>query len=205
MANDILNIGDITTSWLREPDWSKPPKQGGKISAQIARYAGSPDYLITENTEAPRRLMMRFANRTRVQEKQVLDFFMDRSARLKKFWIPTWTDDFKLAANYLAGGSVLLVDKNYFSFASRGYERIMLLLNNGDIIVRKITAALEVPEGTQLVLASTIGRNIPISTVSVFCFYLLVRFDMDSMTLRYITDTYSILQAEFQELIREYP
>jgi hypothetical protein len=205
MADDIQNIGPVTAHWHRSPNWIKPMKLGARLSAQIVRYIGTPDFLVAENKEAPRRLQMTFANPDKAKEKELLDFFLSQKARLHKFWLPSWQEDFVLAKNYLANSAYLEVKYNYFDYARRGYERIMLLLHGGDKIVRKISSATRHGDVIRLGLATAIPRDILPSEVTLFSFYLLCRFDSDSLKIRHTTAHYSSVVAEFYELVREYP
>lgn len=205
MADDIQNTGSITAHWHRSPNWIKPVKIGARLSAQIVRYIGTPDALVSENEVAPRRLQMIFNNPDKAHEKQLLDFFMTQKARLHKFWLPSWQEDFTLAEDYISQTAHLVVKFNYFDYARRGYERIMLILHNGDKIVRRVSAATRHGDVIHLSLATTIPRNISKSEITLFSFYLLCRFDSDSLKVRHTTAHYSSVVAEFYELAREYP
>jgi hypothetical protein len=110
-----------------------------------------------------------------------------RRGRQKPFWLPTYNQDFTLAATITAlttdieitGGRALSV---YGTFPCD----FMMELNDGSVYYRRIVTATTAPGGnTTLSIDSAIGREVTRHQVVLWCFMDLVRFNSDAITLRH--------------------
>ena len=205
MANSILDTGDITAMWLWEPDWSEEVALQGLLSKTVMQYGGSSWQLWVENYEIPKRLKMKFFINSKVKEKELLDFFTTQMGRCNKFWIPTWLTQFTPLDDINDIDVTIPVQNHQFTQNYRGYERLFILLHNGDMLVRKITGVSVVDVDEVLTISSALGRDIQTTDIAHCGLFMLARFDNDKIDLEYVTSTYSKTTLKFYELIREYP
>ena len=110
-----------------------------------------------------------------------------RRGRQKPFWLPTYNQDFTLAATITAlttdieitGGRALSV---YGTFPCD----FMMQLTDGSVYYRRIVTATTAPGGnTTLSIDSALGREVTRHQVVLWCFMDLVRFNSDAITLRH--------------------
>ena len=110
-----------------------------------------------------------------------------RRGRQKPFWLPTYNQDFTLAATITAlttdieitGGRALSV---YGTFPCD----FMMELTDGSVYYRRIVTATTAPGGnTTMSIDSAIGREVTRHQVVLWCFMDLVRFNSDAITLRH--------------------
>lgn len=205
MADSILDTSPITAMWLREPDWSDQVFNNARLSKALIQYGGSQAALWIDNYEAPKCIKMKFVSHDKTEESELLNFFEDRNGRFEKFWIPAWTTHFTLNTTIAAVATGIVVRNNKFASAYRGHERLIIILNNGDVLVRKITAVTEGTTTETLTLSSALGVQVLATDIAFFGLFLLVRFDSDKIILEYTTNTVSETTLQFYELIREYP
>lgn len=109
--------------------------------------------------------------------------------RQVSFYLPTFTQDVTLAATYLSGGaSLTVVNVGYSRYAKQRTPKldIRIILNNGTIFNRTITASSEVDASTeQLTLSSSISQNIAPSDVARIEFLEKVRIDSDEIVIEH--------------------
>lgn len=105
------------------------------------------------------------------------------------FYLPTFTKDITLATLYLSGSSALtIVNVGYTKYAKQRTPKvdIRIILNNGTIFTRTITASAEIdPLTEQVTLSSTIGQNINPSDVARIEFLEKVRIDGEEITIEH--------------------
>lgn len=211
MSHDIQDIEPITAMLLKRPNWVKDPSTNYQSSMMLLQYPGSIGGLWVENIIVPHKLIFSFRNKTKAEEKIALDFFEAQLGRHKNFWMPSWVTEFTVTQDINYRDTVIYVNNDFFLKTYRGHERIAIILNSGDIIVRQIDDVTTYQNIQQqrdeecLTLSSAVGRNIAITDIELCCFFLLVRFDKDVMALDYITDSVSDCTISTYELIREYP
>jgi hypothetical protein len=205
MADSILDTSPITAMWLWEPDWSDQVVSNARLSKALIQYGGSQAALWSYNYEIPKCIRMKFVAHDKTDESELLNFFEDRNGRFEKFWIPAWTTHFTLDTTIAATDTGIIVRNDQFASTYRGYERLIIILNNGDILVRKITAVTENTTTETLTISSAMGVQVLATDIAFFGLFLLVRFDSDKIILEYTTNTVSETTLQFYELIREYP
>jgi hypothetical protein len=205
MADSILDINPITSMWLWEPDWSDNVISNARLSKALIQYGGSPGSLWIDNYEVPKCIKMKFVAHNKIDESELLNFFEDRNGRFEKFWIPAWTTHFTLDTTIESSDTGIIVRNDKFASTYRGYERLIIILNNGDILVRKITAVTENANTETLTISSALGVQVLATDIAFFGLFLLMRFDSDKIVLEYTTDSVSETTLQFYELIREYP
>ena len=105
------------------------------------------------------------------------------------FYLPTFTKDITLSTTYLSGASALtIVNVGYTRYAKQRTPKvdIRIILNNGTIFTRTITASSEIDTLTeQVTLSSTIGQNIAPTDVARIEFLEKVRIDNEEITIEH--------------------
>ena len=205
MADSILDIGSITAMWLWQPNWARYRTSNLQLSKTILAHYGTSYELWVENLKAPRRMEFTFLVNGREDAHEIISFISDRKGRFEKFWIPTWIEQFRIAKDIWSGEAQITVADDSFSAIFSGYERVALILYNGDIIVRRITAVTVVGSTEVISLASPLDRNILMTDINFICLFLLGRFDSDLFVLDYESSLVSQIKFSVYELIREYP
>jgi len=109
--------------------------------------------------------------------------------RQVSFYLPTFTKDITLASLYLSGSSALaIVNVGYSRYAKQRTPKvdIRIILNDGTIFTRTVTASSEVDANTeQLTLSSVIAQNIAPADVARIEFLEKVRIDSDEIVIEH--------------------
>jgi len=204
---DFLN-GLSTFPVLRiEPDWKSPIKTELELSRAILTFIGTVEVITTFDDERPFLADLNFTQLDKVDEKNLTEFFIARKGRHEKFWLPAPYNYFTLAVDALSANSELIVKNNLFADAFRGHERLMVLLNNGDMLTFTISSvsAGPVPSQETITISPALDRSFSISDVQRMSFIHLGRFQADNITFSYQASFASEANQKFIELIKEYP
>lgn len=173
-----------------EPYYPFPLVDGGieegsrQPFAKFDNAIGEPVYLATQaNTPYSGQVSNRTIN---YQEyKDMLRFLNFASGRYKAFWLPSWDNEFKLAADAAIGESILLAEANTY-LNNLGPENLFMFIN-GVLKPLQIESALLNPE-TQLVtivLTDVLTEDIAASDVEVFGVMRRVRLSSDKVTINH--------------------
>lgn len=106
-------------------------------------------------------------------------------------YVPTWTEDFVLAAAPVAGQSTMLVQRCGFTLSGgprTSRDTIMLELVDGSRIYRTITNCAISGTNEVLVLNQPWSEAIPVSNVLRICFIRLMRLNHDTIEIEHLTD-----------------
>jgi len=206
MADDLLDLGGISLYFPDKlVDWKEAPMADFDLARKINEFKGSSQQIDYYSDEAPRKQNFSVTLLSQVEIYSILDFFLvNMRGRHKKFWFPLAFQAFQLAAFISLGSTKITVFENKLDW--RGYERLILVLRNGDKISRKITDFTRFEEtGTIEFEVTAIGREIQIADVVLITFLLLCRLDQDSMRLQYFTTDVATAELAMVELPNEYP
>ena len=206
MADSYTGLGTITAKWLREPHWANTPKVEFPMARQVISFPGTITAIEQESPSVPLIREFTFLSFSKAEEYELLSFFCEKQGRLKKFWIPSWVSAFTLKSAITIASNQVKVNHVNFQKVYSGYERIRLLLSNGDTIVRKIINVVETDKTEEVLTVDTVfDRSIAIGSVVLFDLFLLCRSDIDSFQLEYVSAGVSECSVRVAELIREYP
>lgn len=141
-----------------------------------------------------RKITCSFTFTTRKELNSFLDFWFDRQASLKRFWLPCWYNEFELAKDILADDSSIFIKNIGLRYRNDGHIRIFLCISKGDwsnpiIIIRKATDIYLDSENNSreiILLDSSIPFNVSVDSVTVFGRCILVRFIENSLRLQWI-------------------
>lgn len=206
MADDYGTLGSDIVTWMKAPNWKKQVAQNIPLTRRLTQHVGGIPYIWNPiaQTLTPRRYQFEFLNQTKIEEKEMLDFFMDRLGQVKGFWMPTWITQFTLLEDAASGASTLSVEDTDFNLLT-GEHYLIIFLQSGDVIIRRISSVTKMVDREILTLDSIINIDIAVSDVLQICLFLYCRLDQDIMTLDYITDAISKTTWTVYELINEYP
>lgn len=114
---------------------------------------------------------------------------------------------FTLAASASLNQNLLVCRDNLAARQFQGYERIYLLMNDGDILIRQVTAVESDQDGLlcTLTLDADLDRVVTPDTLARIGRVYLVRFDQDDLDFRFITPGVAgDVRIGFYELVKEY-
>jgi len=207
LADDLTGLGTISIIYRIRPDWSNQIEQNYALSNQLLSFPGSVQDILSFVDQVPRRQSFDYVNVTPAETKEILDFYAARKGRVEKFWLPGYRAEFTLSQNVPMNSTVLYVEDNSFDLAYQGYERVYILLQNGDMITRKIIAVIPGPGAGKLTLQldTITDRAITIADIQEFGRLYLVRFDKDQLEFAHKSSQISSTKIEFAELTKEYP
>lgn len=204
MADDLQGLG--TTPEFRDllfslQNWRERPKMNVKTNVRLFGFEGTVKQVINQSDDQPHDLDFLVTLENLEQIFQFLTFFHSRRARLERFWFPLPYGIFSLVGQQLSGNTVLKVNSPTFFY--RGFERIYILLSNGDLITREVTAVNEVA-GELFFTVAALDRTIEESDVELCSLLLLCRFDNNDVKLKYKPYTAADTNIKLKELITEY-
>jgi len=206
MADDYSALGSETTKFLTKPNWVSMPSFDALHQRDILAFPGTTKEFYAVTSAQPITIEYEFLNKTKAEESTLLTFFAGRLGRLTKFWLPMWISAFRLAEAIEQDDTTAIVQDVCFTDIHRGDERIFIETVTGDMITRAITDCADNGDGTETLTFNTaITRDIALADVMTFGRFLLVRLDVDKLSLRMKNDSVSSYQMRFIELVKEYP
>lgn len=126
-------------------------------------------------------------DRTRLWSVRTLLYAL--RGRQVSFWLPTFSEDLTLAVPYTASGTALtIVNVGYSRYARERTPKrdIRILLHDGTVFLRRITASSEVDADTeQVTLDTPIAQDIDPDDVNRIEFIELVRIDTDTVEIQH--------------------
>jgi hypothetical protein len=205
MADSLLDIGAEPVFPL-EPNWISTPKQSFNITRYLNQYPGTISEISEMNPEVPISLEAEFDLKSKEDEFTFITFIHTHLGRCVRFWF-RWPKTLFTVKDPMSNGSVgMVVHKDNSSLSLQGYERIYILLTNGDVVTRHITNAVldDANNEVELTMATALDRDIALADIDRVGRFLLVRFDEDLFRLKIINDHKSTVNLRFQELVKEY-
>ena len=205
MADDLQDLG--TTPEFRQlfseyQDWKETPRLNVKTNTNLFGFEGTAQQLLNHSPEQPHALQFLVTLENLQQIFDFLTFFVARKGRLEKFWFPLPYNVFTAVGQQVISATKLLVNSPSFDY--KGFERVYLLLENGDLITRHVTAVSDAGGGNLFFDVSALDRTIEESDVVLSSLLLLVRFDQDDVELLQKQLYCSSFSVRLLELINEY-
>jgi uncharacterized phage protein (TIGR02218 family) len=185
------------------PHFASPVEGSDDDATREAVGFGVPTPWRTQ-ANAQRRWRLRF-QLDRAEIRALEDFFDARGGASEGFWLPTWNNDFRLAAGVLAEDTTFLVEATGFPayFAEHpGNAQVVFILPDGTVLPRTITGAVESGDLEEVTLAEAAGFICPAETLVSQLVY--VRFAKDKLTFSYESDSLAEVKVELLELPEEY-
>ena len=166
------------------------------IPASLSVFDPGPGKVAIQARETAARYGRRFqwTCATRAQIAALKAFLETRCGKAVPFWVPTWRQDMSLALEAGSLGNGLTIEpEGYTKFIfesdlTNGRRHLMLKRwDNGSIIYRKITNAVDNGTSEVLTLDSVLGVTFPVG--SLVSFLTLCRLDTDEVEISYLTDS----------------
>ena len=200
MADDLAGLGSYNIFPL-DPDWAQNPKSSFDMVRVVQQYQGTAQSLSSRTDYVPIKFEAGFSIWDRDDEYDLIDFFDTVKARVGAFWLkmPKWA--FTTDSKITAGATSFPCYENDASKQYQGFERVYMILNNGDVISRAITTAVN--NGAGRVNLNFDGPlSVDIETTDYYRTgrLLLVRFDNDELKVECETDGVFKFNLKFQEL-----
>jgi hypothetical protein len=206
MADSRLNLGGYEL-FPFFPNWATKPKSTGSLLRRTLQYPGTVAELIDLSDQSPLTFEATFFLSTRANIFTLQDFFDDRLGKVNQFWVehpPAWAI---LAEDAAIFDEILVCQDNDASISYHGHERLYVRMNNGDITTRHVSSIVHNAGTGYEEYWLTDGLAYAITTTNHYRIgrLLFVRFDQDSLQLKYNTDNKAEVTLKFYELVEEYP
>ena len=154
--------------------------------------------------DVPIRMEMGFTVYNKSEEYDLIDFFVSRLAMVERFWIPWPRQQFTLNRDHNSGETTLDCYRNYAERQYQLYERIEILMNNGDRIIRKVIGTDNDETETRITIDTSLDRDVDQDGYLRISRLMLVRFDIDDLEMSCMTDRVGEVNLPFLELVHEY-
>jgi len=193
--------------FIVEPNWASNPKT--KYSFPYSVFAGrGKGYADTDLHIGQISLNFQYLLTSKEEIKDIIDFFNSNMGRLNAFWVPTWQKDVVVTEAFASTDTIITIeDADYVNawLANKSIGR-HLLFNFPDGS-QSIRAVQDAPDTITLLLDAEVGTDCEenaLSSLSVsFVYY--VRFESDTLNLKYLTNCAAQTELSFITLNDEAP
>lgn len=203
MADDYKDIG-AEPIWPLDLDWKRAPMNLFTVTRYLQSFPGTAQSISELNEETPISFEGLFSIYNKADEFDLLEFIHDQRGRAIRFWIPYKKQMFELFDSPSLGASAINCINNGATLSYNGYERIYILMNNGDVLTRWVTNVTDDGEKITLALNTILDRDIPLDGYVEIGRFILGRFDSDKFELQVETNNVFELSQRFYELVKEY-
>lgn len=206
MADSIETLGDYEV-FPFELNWKSELKSSIAGVYSLVEYDGTVPVVTSYKERKPITIVQNIHLYSQTDIKNFLEFFDARKGRLHKFWAYLRSTDFTLATDISSGSGSITVMLNGYADVFSNYDRIYLQRSNNDVIVRRVTDAVdnEVNKETTITVTPTIDTSVAVPEVVRFGRVLMCRFDIDIVSLKYHTSAIAEVSVRLLELPTEYP
>lgn len=205
MADSLLDLCQTTDLFTYPHNWVSTVEQDVDFMRTIIQYTGTPGKIKNLSDDIPVNVGLSFTNLTKTSEYDLLKFFCDHRGRCNRFWLPIPEQYYVMAADALIGSNEIniAIHGEYTFF--RGYERMFMILTNGDMLTRRILDFDCLGSNNNIMtIESVLDRNIAVTDVLLFGKLILCRFDQDEVQFTHENNIISSCALSFQELTKEY-
>jgi len=203
MADDLKDIGQEDVFPL-PLNWISNPSTSFTITRHLQHFAGTSASISELNPETPISFEGLFSVFEKQEEYDLMEFIHSRKGRVIRFWIPYEKEMFTLVTPTSVGATALECEDNKSTLSYLGYERIFLLMRNGDMITRHVTEVTSSLGKITLTLTTPLDRDIELNSYYTIGRFLLVRFDSDKFEFSVDTNNVFEFSSRFYELVKEY-
>ena len=206
MADSLLNLGTYELfSYL--PNWAHLPTSFPSLLRRDVEFPGTKMNIVALTDQTPMVFDLQFTLTTRVDIFNFQEFFDTQLGRVGCFWFRSPSTWATLAVNAASGDEIIYCEANGANWTYRGHERLYILMDGGDIVTRKVSdiAYNAGNEEEEFSLTTVLDRDVTTANHAMIGKLYLCRFDMDSLSCVYLTDSVAEIQLRFYELVHEYP
>lgn len=206
MSDNLLDLG-TTPVWRLDKtymNWREQPKWNFDLARDMVAFDGTATQLVMLLDEQPQEIEFLATLRNKSEEKQFLADFVTRKGQHERFWFTLPSNRFTLNGSHSQGVTTLVMKRNDWQY--QGYERIYILMSNGDLITRKITnVSVDEQAGIMnLTLSTATDRVIEPTNVLLISFMILCRLAIDVAEIKHISMAISETNVKMLELTGEY-
>lgn len=206
---DIATVGSHIADFSHYLLWTLPPvaeprwidtDEADILYAQLGFSRQEQSY--AQQNWNRRGLEMEFDCLSRAQIAHIENFFAGRLGPVRHFFIPTFRNDLKLAADITAGAGTFTIAPSRYEDAA--YDdppgnAFLAFVDSTGVYPQRITSVAS----TTLTTESAIGENHKAATTRT-CFLMLARFAGTKLEWEYITPSRARVKIKFLELPDEY-
>jgi hypothetical protein len=207
MANDFEDIDypNIPIFPLL-PNWASEPGSEILLARTIHEYRGTAQRLISFTPDVPISFDASFTTYNKEDEYLLIDFYNNRKGKNERFWSYHPKIAFELKQDMGSGATALVCLPNYAEAQYQGYERIYIVMNDGDILTRKVNNVIydDLQDELSVEIATALDRDIDEDGYTRIGRFLLSRFDEDELNLNHKTSLTTETDLRFYELVQEY-
>jgi hypothetical protein len=207
MANDFQDIDYPNTPiFPLLPNWVTTPGSEIALARTILEYRGSAQRLIPFTEDVPISFDAKFTTYNKQDEYSLIDFYNERRGKNERFWAYHPKVAFELKQDIGSGATALVCIQNYAESQYQGYERIYIVMNDGDILTRHVTNVSynDIADELTVEIETALDRDVDEDGYTRIGRLLLSRFDEDELNLNHQSDLVTETDLRFYELVQEY-
>ena len=208
MPSDIQTLGTLSVFpfYPNYKDGIGFTVESGFTAVMFSPYM--PVQVVQDTDEKQLVLRENFIFYSKEERSDFLDFIDSHKGQLKKFWLYVNTNEFTLKQTIaLSSTSANFYNSHYANSFKEG-DRIYFVLNNSDVIVRKIESAGYDSLSDELYLYFTTAMPayaIAPADIAEIGRVICCRFDIDNFSLQHKNVDVAEISLRFIELPKEYP
>jgi hypothetical protein len=176
------------------------------MTRRILGYRGTQEDIFQLTDDVPIAFQEKFTVYDKTDESAMLAFFHARRGRRDRFWVKHPSQNFELKSTASSGSSTMLCYPNNSHLQWQGYERIYILMADGDVLTRKVNSVTysESSNHVSLALNNALDRDITTTNQVLIGRLLLCRFDSDELRMNWKSTVTSDFTVKFHEVVGEY-
>lgn len=186
---------------LKQPDWVNPIDRSATFNFDVVDY--STGDRLSAATELNQSLMFqyRWVLKSRPLVNDFRAFLGRRKGQFKTVYLPSWHEDFTLAANIASGDTTITVIDRFFSLyvgINPARSNLMIRTRTHGNFLRPITSFTTSGANVVITITTSLGVAVPISDVLSISYLCLYRKATDLSTFQWQTDRVAIVEDSFQ-------
>lgn len=205
MAEDLKDLSGAPL-FPFEMNWATEPKLTAEPKYRDISFPGTKLISSLHISALPNELTAEISFHDKEEEKRIIDFFIDRQGKAKRFWIKCPLRNYTLHDTWYQDQTSIDIKDTGLIRVFKGFERFYF--DNGDnVSTRKILSATAFPDPDFIRLTVTDPSEIEwrVDDKKVHMGrLLLVRFTHDNLDFKYQTDQVGTTTLKVMELNYEY-
>ena len=177
------------------------PKTQFDYSIDVQGFRGTANEVFTYTEDKPEKFDFLFTGTSKAKTKQFVQDFIAKKGRFDCFWFVDIGRYLTVVANITSGALSIDIIDNFYNI--QGFERLYIELNNGDKITKKITGFVQGNGTVALNLDTAIDRDILTTDICRITFLHLCRFDVDTITMSFISKDVMEVSLSIIQVIKE--
>lgn len=178
--------------FLKRANWANPVNRASGHAVEELDYDRGPNsrfYPVPFGYETHRAV---YLNRNAQEAEDMLNFFRRMRGQQGEFYMPTWEYDFIPSGVTSAQSTGMLIDDQGFATDyqdSTVYRAMFVMMNDGELILRKVLQVEQVENGSIIVIDEPWGREFTANDI-VMCGWMPVwRLASDTLVIEWVTNS----------------